>query len=95
MQNDFFEWDNDKAETNLRKHGISFDEACSAVFDDFAVTFKDERENYGEDRYFTIGESSRGRLLAVIWTPRNNRYRLISSFKPDKQQRKEYDQQRH
>ena len=95
MQNDFFEWDDDKAEANLRKHGVSFDEACTAVFDDFAVTFKDDREDYGEDRYFTVGESSRGRLLAVIWTPRNNRYRLISAFKPDKQQRKDYDKQRH
>ena len=95
MQNDFFEWDDDKAFLNLKKHGVSFEEACTAIFDDFAMTFQDDRKDYGEERYFTVGTSNRNKLLAVIWTPRNNRYRLISAFKPDKQQRKDYDKQRH
>lgn len=95
MQNEFFEWDNDKAITNLNKHGVSFDEARTVFDDAFAVTREDKREDYGENRYFTVGTTKRGRVLAVIWTPRNNRYRLISAFKPDKPQRKDYDKQRH
>lgn len=88
MQNEYFEWDNDKANANYRKHGVAFDDA-------FAVTREDKRENYGERRYFTVGATVKGRVLAVIWTPRNNRYRLISAFKPDKPQRKDYDKQKY
>ena len=95
MQTDFFEWDDDKAETNLRKHGVSFDEACSAVFDDFAITEPDNRENYGEQRFYTIGTSSKDRLLQVVWTVRNNRYRIISAFVPEPNQRKAYDKKRY
>ncbi|MBQ1837478.1 MAG: BrnT family toxin, partial [Neisseriaceae bacterium] len=54
MQNDFFEWDDDKADANYKKHGVSFEEACTAIFDDFAMTFQDDRKDYGEERYFTV-----------------------------------------
>lgn len=95
MQNDFFEWDDDKALLNLKKHGVSFEEACTAVFDDFAITKSDNREDYGERRFYTIGTSTKGRLLQVVWTARNNRYRLISAFIPEPNQRKEYDKKRY
>ena len=93
MQNEFFEWNDAKADLNLRKHSVSFEEACEALFDDFAITFEDDREDYGERRYFTVGATQHGKILAVIWTPRNNRYRLISAFKPERWQRKDYEQQ--
>ena len=92
MQNEFFEWNDDKADANYRKHGVSFDEACTVFDDAFAVTRQDKRENYGEERFFTVGRTKHGKVLAVIWTPRNNRYRLISAFKPERQQRKDYEQ---
>lgn len=93
MQNEFFEWNDAKAERNLRKHGVSFEEACTVFDDPFGVTHEDNRKDYGERRYFTIGTTKYGRVLVVIWTPRNNRYRLISAFKPERWQRKDYEQQ--
>ncbi|MBQ9724461.1 MAG: BrnT family toxin, partial [Neisseriaceae bacterium] len=80
---------------NLRKHGVSFNEACSSVFDDFAITKPDNRENYGEQRFYTLGMSTTGRLLQVVWTVRNSRYRLISAFIPEANQRKDYDKKRY
>ena len=95
MQNEFFEWDDDKALSNYRKHGVSFNEACTVIFDDFAIVEEDNRENYGEQRFVSVGMSEQGRILNVVWTQRNNKIRLISAFKADKQQRKDYDKQRH
>ena len=95
MQNDFFEWDDDKANANHHKHGVSFEEACTVFDDAFVITEEDDREDYGELRLNSIGLSCKGRLLSVIWTPRKNRNRLISAFIPDKQQRKDYDKQRY
>ena len=95
MQNDFFEWDDDKADANYRKHGVSFDEACTVLFDDFAIVEEDNREKYGEQRLISVGMTNRNRLLVVAWTERNNKIRLISAFKADKQQRKNYEQQRY
>ena len=95
MQNEFFEWDDDKAETNLRKHGVSFDEACTVFDDAFVITQPDNRNDYGELRKYTIGMSSHGRVLVVVWTQRRNRYRLISAYIPEPNQRKGYEKQRH
>lgn len=95
MQNEFFEWDDDKADANYRKHGVSFDEACTVFDDAFVVTEEDDREDYGELRLNSIGLSCKGRLLSVIWTPRRSKNRLISAFIPDKAQRKYYEQQKH
>ena len=95
MQNDFFEWDDDKAETNLRKHSVSFDEACTVFDDVFVITQTDNRNDYGELRKYTIGMSSHGRILVVVWTQRRNRYRIISAYIPEPNQRKGYEKQRH
>ena len=91
MQNDFFEWDNDKAEINLRKHGVSFEEACTVFDDAFVVFLEDDRERYGEQRFQAIGFSKSGRLLTVVWTPRNNKMRIISAFKVTKELRRLYE----
>ncbi|MBO7554397.1 MAG: BrnT family toxin [Neisseriaceae bacterium] len=93
MQNDFFEWDDDKADANYRKHGVSFDEACTAISDDFAITHTDDRENYGEQRLLSIGMSENGRILNVIWTPRNDKIRVISAFVASATRRKQYENQ--
>ena len=95
MQNDFFEWDNDKAEINLRKHGVSFEEACTVFDDAFVITQMDNRKDYGEIRKYTIGTSAKGRVLVVVWTQRRKRYRLISAYIPEPNQRKGYEKKRY
>ena len=78
MQDDEFEWDEDKAAANLRGHGIPFELARLVFADVFAVEREDFRENYGEDRY-TITGTVGGRLLTVAYTFRENRIRIISA----------------
>ncbi|MBP3221949.1 MAG: BrnT family toxin [Neisseriaceae bacterium] len=95
MQNENFEWDDDKADANYRKHGVSFDEAATVFDDAFVITQLDNRKDYNEIRKYTIGTSSHGRILVVVWTPRRNRYRLISAYIPEPNQRKGYEKQRY
>ena len=83
-----FEWDTDKAESNLRKHGINFAEATSVLKDDTAITIYDEHPI--EDRYITIGISDLGQLLVVVYTLRHNKIRLISARKANKRERQQY-----
>lgn len=80
MINDYFEWDDEKATLNMRKHGVSFEEAASVFDDPYLQTSEDVRD-YEESRYISIGMSSAVRLLRVIWTIRGNRIRLISAWR--------------
>ena len=59
-----FEWDDAKAEANLRKHGVSFDEAATVFADTLSLTGYDPDHSSDEDRYITMGLSAGGRLLA-------------------------------
>jgi uncharacterized protein len=72
-----FEWDPRKARKNLRKHGVSFTEAGTVFGDDLASTVPDPDHSENEDRYITIGWSSRRRLLIVAHTDRGDRIRII------------------
>ena len=74
-----FEWDPKKAAANRRKHGVSFEEASSALRDSFSATAHDPDHSEDEDRFVTFGVSSRGRLLAVSHTDRENVIRIISA----------------
>ena len=80
-----FEWDDPKAASNLRKHGVSFDEALSVFGDLMALTFADtdhsdhSDHSDNEDRSRTYGMSNQARLLVIIHTERQNRIRLISA----------------
>lgn len=67
-----FEWSSAKALINLKKHGVSFDEARSVFFDDFAVQFFDETHAAGEDRFILLGMSSGPRLLVVCHCERGD-----------------------
>ena len=60
-----FEWDDDKAESNLRKHGVSFPEAATAFADPLAAIFPDSDHSDDEVREILVGYSERGRLLVV------------------------------
>lgn len=74
-----FDWDVNKAVTNLKKHGVSFDEAASVFLDSLAVTGRDPDHSVGESRFITFGSSSLGRLLAVAHTYRAGLIRIISA----------------
>ena len=78
MQDYEFEWDDDKAAANLRDHGISFEVARNAFDDIFGVEFEDCRERYGEERHVVLGMVQQ-RLLAVTYTLRGDRVRIISA----------------
>ncbi len=73
-----FEWDDEKALSNLAKHGVSFEQARRTFRDPFALEFLDTRENYGEERYCLIGMIEE-RLLFVSFTPRDGGIRIISA----------------
>jgi uncharacterized protein len=74
-----FEWDENKANANFRKHGVSFEEAETVFLDSNTVTLSDITHSVTEERYIDIGLSSKGRLLLVSYTERGSRIRIISS----------------
>lgn len=87
MQNDDFEWDDDKARTNLVKHKISF-EAGSLVFDDPHMV-EERDDDPDEERYRATGLVS-GNLVTVYYTEREKRFRIISVRKASSHERKDY-----
>lgn len=87
-----FEWDPRKAAANLRKHGISFEEATTALRDELALTGRDPDHSIGETRYVTFGVSSQGRLLVIAHTERAGLVRIISARKATKSERKIYEE---
>jgi uncharacterized DUF497 family protein len=85
-----FEWDDDKAQANLAKHGVSFDEALTCFYDPEQVAFYDPEHSEDEDRELLIGHSSQGRLLIVSYTLREPILRLISARKATRREAKIY-----
>lgn len=81
-----FEWDTAKANSNKKKHGVSFEEAKSVFYDEFAVQFFDEENSESEDRFLMLGFSDEARLLIVCHCERNqgNIIRIISARKATK-----------
>ncbi|MDZ7651328.1 MAG: BrnT family toxin [Burkholderiaceae bacterium] len=86
------EWDAAKAASNLRKHGVSFAEAATALADDLSVTGRDPEHSVGESRFITFGVSSAGRLLVVSHTERGDVLRIISARLATKQERRIYEE---
>lgn len=74
-----FEWDDEKADANEAKHGVSFIEAATVFGDPLALTFEDLLHSLEEDRFLTIGLSSAGRALIVSHTDRGAETRIISA----------------
>ena len=86
-----FEWDDQKAASNLLKHGVSFDEAVSVFGDVMALTFADTDHAELEDRSRTYGLSNKARLLVVIHTERRNGIRIISARKITRYEKSIYE----
>lgn len=87
-----FEWDQEKARLNLRKHKVSFEEAATALKDPMAATGSDPDHSVGEERFVTFGASERGRLLVVAHTEENDILRIISARVASKGERKIYEE---
>ena len=87
-----FEWDQNKAASNLSNHGISFDEAKSVFNDPLYVDFFDPDHSYNEHRYIIIGQSTDNRLLLVAYTEREDTIRLISAREATRKERKDYEE---
>lgn len=87
-----FEWDEVKAALNVRKHGVSFDDAASVFLDSLAYTFADPDHSVGESRMVTFGFSQAGRLLAVVHAERGRAIRIISARAATRHERKIYEQ---
>ena len=87
-----FKWDTVKAASNQKKHGVSFEEAQSVFYDEFAVQFFDEESSELEDRFLMLGFSDEARLLIICHCERNqsNTIRIISARKATKIEGKYY-----
>ena len=87
-----FEWDENKAASNLKKHGVSFDEAKTVFDDPLYIDFYDPDHSDGEDRYIMMGMSLQNRLLLVAYTERGDAMRLISARETTQTEQKLYEQ---
>lgn len=86
-----FEWDPDKAKTNVEKHGVEFSEAMTVFSDPLELTIADPDHSEGEFRFLSIGVSTAGRLLVVAYTERERRTRIINAREATAQERKQYE----
>jgi hypothetical protein len=84
-------WDPDKALENEREHGVSFDEAETAVDNRLSRTVPDLEHSSLEDRFRTIGWSDLGRLLVVVTSQGGRRPRIISAWRATKRERNAYE----
>jgi uncharacterized DUF497 family protein len=85
-----FEWDPAKAASNRKKHGVSFTEAVTVLFDPLSLTEEDLRHPT-EVRWVTLGESCLARLLVVVHTDEDDTIRIISARKATARERRDYE----
>ena len=83
-----FEWDSAKATANIKKHGVSFEEAQSAFYEEFAIQFFDDDHSSDEERFLLLGMSTGSRLLLVAHCERaaGHVIRIISARKATKRE---------
>ena len=87
-----FEWDPNKAEANLAKHEISFEEAMTVFADPLARIFPDEEHSVDELREIIIGHSVGQQLVLVNFTSIDDRVRIFSARKATRRERKDYEE---
>jgi len=86
-----FGWNGEKAKQNLKKHGVSFEEAVTVFYDPLSATFDDPDHSVGEYRYITIGLSSLDRLIVVAHTERGENLRIINARPATAHERKRHE----
>ena len=91
MEDVEFEWEDEKADSNLTKHGVSFEEGATIFNDPEIATIFDPDHSEDEERYVSIGISIQGNLLVIVHTEREERIRLISCRKATNAERKVYE----
>ncbi|NJK27859.1 MAG: BrnT family toxin [Coleofasciculaceae cyanobacterium SM2_3_26] len=87
-----FTWNESKASANLKKHGVSFEEAVTVFNNPLAVIFDDEVHSIGEQREIIIGHSRKSRLILVAFIERSNTIRIISARLATRREREDYEQ---
>jgi uncharacterized protein len=87
-----FDWDPNKAASNLRRHNVSFSEAATVFSDPLSMTVPDPDHSLDEDRSITVGLSHRSRLLIVAHTERGDRIRIISARELTRTERAQYEE---
>lgn len=87
-----FEWDDAKAEKNVRKHNVSFDEAQTVFLDHLSVMKPDVEHSNTEERLVIIGTSHKHRLIVVSYAERGDTIRLISARKATRHERRQYEE---
>ena len=86
-----FDWDDGKAESNKKKHGVSFAEAATAFTDPHAIEFSDGKSSDKEDRWILVGLSARSQVLLVVFVEREEKYiRIVSARKAVKDEINQY-----
>ncbi len=85
-----YQWDREKAEANLRKHGIDFADSIAVFEDEYALTIEDDFPD--EQRFATTGMDTVGRVLVVVYTWRHGDIRVISARLATRRERQQYEQ---
>lgn len=86
-----FDWDDNKAESNKKKHGVSFAEAATAFSDPNAIEFLDEKNSDKEERWILVGLSARSHVLLVVFVEREEKLiRIVSARKAVKEEVNQY-----
>jgi uncharacterized protein len=85
-----FEWDDRKAASNKRKHGVTFEDAKTIFSDPNSLTIPDPAHSTAEDRFVTIGRAATMRLLVVVHSERGDKLRLISARRASRKEREDY-----
>ncbi len=87
-----FEWDDEKAASNQKKHRVTFEEAATVFADPLAAIFDDEAHSEEEQREIIIGHSAEDRLLLVCFTERAGAIRIISARRATKREHRDYEE---
>ena len=87
-----FEWDAEKADANVEKHGVLFEEAATVFGDPLGKIIGDPRHSVSEKRFVLMGRSDQDRLLAVMYTERRDVVRIISARSVTRRERKDYEE---
>jgi uncharacterized DUF497 family protein len=87
-----FEWDAKKAQSNVTKHHVTFEEATTVFADALSKTIDDPDHSQTENRYIIVGQSHRERLLVVVHTERGDNIRIISARLASRRERRDYEE---
>ena len=87
-----FQWDDNRAQSNVQKHGLTFEEAVTVFADPYLLFTEDSKPSQTEQREWAIGEAENGSLIVVVFTVRGEEIRIISARKATKKERKRYEE---